>query len=153
MPTGPYQVTCQRNNPPNAEFDSAKLLVKSSRVGGGGGSRTLFPQDKSLSVNSFWNLQNARKSTMLGVSTNFVQKPRFVQKCRRILDSSLYVRSVQVLRTAVRGATAPGLLISILHRWSRCAENLRRPARGPPPSVRFSNFESPSLSQIIATFF
>ena len=37
MPTGPYQVTCERNSAPDAEFDSAKLLVKSSSVGGGGG--------------------------------------------------------------------------------------------------------------------
>jgi hypothetical protein len=43
-------------------------------VGGGGGSRTLFPQDKSLSINSFWNLQNARKSTMPAGITKFVQK-------------------------------------------------------------------------------
>src|SRR5580658_9119157 len=71
------------------------------------------------------------------------KKPRFVQKCPRILDLSLYVRSVQILRTAVRGATAPSLTISILHRWSCCAENLRRPARGPPPPVCNSDFGCP----------
>jgi len=90
---------------------------------------------------------------MLGVSTNFVQKPRFVQKCPRILDSSLHVRSVQVLRTAVRGATAPGLLISILDPLSAEPKFCGSPLAARRPQFAIPILGARAQSQNIATFF
>src|SRR5271156_1400112 len=81
---------------------------------------------------------------MPGVVQISYKKPRFVQKCPRILDLSLYVRSVQILPTAVRGATAPSLPISILDPLSAQPKFC-----GSPLAARRLQFAIPILALVL----